>query len=371
MKYALSGAAGAASRAIAGMPERWRAALAGEGEVDLRAVTRLSPCTHVWTTPGVLSRLAALGASKVLRTPPQRLESAGYPEAFSHPPAPRGVDVYRVDEPVLDAASLARVLVAEGGGEGEAGGVGGVGVVRGIAGARAVGAGVELDVDTGVERVRVACRHVVLAAGAGNTALRDELAALAPPEARMQTRPLHMVLVRGPLPPLFGHCLGASSLPRMTVTSWDVPSEGGEREPERVWYVGGQVAESGVARDEPAQIEAARRELAACLSWIDLSRARFACVRYERAEGLTASGQRPDVPIVHTSPLVTMAWPSKLALAPLMADQVIEHVMSLGLAGPGREGGGGGTGEPANGPWPGPAPRPPVLPWETAQWLAA
>src|SRR5262245_41436193 len=43
VKYALAGAASRASRAIAQMPETWRACLAGEGTMDLRGVRVLSP----------------------------------------------------------------------------------------------------------------------------------------------------------------------------------------------------------------------------------------------------------------------------------------------------------------------------------------
>ena len=35
----------------------------------------------------------------------------------------------------------------------------------------------------------------------------------------MQQRPLHMLMVRGRLPRLYAHCLGASANPRLTVTS--------------------------------------------------------------------------------------------------------------------------------------------------------
>src|SRR5690606_3639182 len=42
LKYALGGALSQESEAIAGMPDRWRASLAGEGDLDLRGVKVLS-----------------------------------------------------------------------------------------------------------------------------------------------------------------------------------------------------------------------------------------------------------------------------------------------------------------------------------------
>lgn len=104
VKYALTGEASSAARAIAAMPEIWRACLAGTpgGEalgVDLGRVRPLSPAQVLWTTPGLVSRFAALAASKAIRTPVESLDRAQWPEAFR--PAPRGIDLYSVPEPVL------------------------------------------------------------------------------------------------------------------------------------------------------------------------------------------------------------------------------------------------------------------------------
>lgn len=354
VKYALTGEAGAASRAIAAMPERWSAALGGSGEIDLSGVRRLSPCTWMWTTPGLVSRVAGLAASKVLRTIPRRVEAGERPAVLSGERLPRGVDVYRVDEPVLDARSLSEALIEQ---------VGPVGRVERVltSQAGAVAGESTVEVESSGERVTITCRHVLLLGGAGNPALAEALRSLAPPAVQMQVRPLHMVMVRGKLPELFGHCLGASSLPRLTVTTWNTPETGGAGE--RVWYVGGQVAEQGVGRDEESQAEAAKRELRACLPWCEeVKGARWASVRVDRAEGLTSGGQRPDLPVVVGGERVTVGWPSKLALAPLLADRVIEHLNARGVKAPGSGAARGG------GAWPGAVAERAGLPWEFASW---
>ena len=46
-KYALHGALTGSSEAIADMPERWRKALQGEGELDLRGVRLLSDAHYL------------------------------------------------------------------------------------------------------------------------------------------------------------------------------------------------------------------------------------------------------------------------------------------------------------------------------------
>jgi hypothetical protein len=55
--------------------------------------------------------------------------------------------------------------------------------------------------------------------------------------------------------PLYAHCLGASDMPRLTVTS-HCDANG-----HLIWYLGGGLAEEGIKRDRLEQIRAARREL--------------------------------------------------------------------------------------------------------------
>ncbi|MBL8991254.1 MAG: FAD-dependent oxidoreductase [Phycisphaerae bacterium] len=312
IKYALGGAATAASRAIAGMPDRWRACLAGRPgplDPDLSGAAVLAREQHLWTTPGLVSRVAAAAASKAIRTPVQRLDAGERPGAFER--APAGVDVYRVAEPVLDAASLVRALA--GPAMDRIGRVASVESIERI-GVETVRTGVRLH--DGRAAV-LSSRAVVLCAGSGN----GPLAGLAGARASdlMQTRPLHMALARGAeLAPLFGHCLGASTTPRLTVTSW------ADAAGRVVWYLGGALAERGVGLDAAAQRAAARAELNACVPWAVRGGVELATLRIDRAEGLRADGSRPDEPVV--TPLVDgrvlAAWPTKLALAPLLAERV-------------------------------------------------
>src|SRR5262249_46630717 len=135
--------------------------------------------------------------------------------------------------------------------------------------------------------VEIAADAFVFAAGAGNGALLAALDADAP---AMQRRPLHQGIVRQRgLPKLFGHCLPTpgDSERRVTITTHE--SRGGER----IWYVGGRLANAGVALDAAEQARCAREEIAACTPWIDTRAARFDTLRIDRAEAERADGARP------------------------------------------------------------------------------
>ncbi|HEC15213.1 MAG TPA: FAD-dependent oxidoreductase [Sedimenticola sp.] len=313
-KYALSGSLSESARAIGDMPRRWRACLAGSGEPDLSRVRVLSRHQYLWSTENLGSRMAGFFAGRLMRSRMASLQRDDWPGLFRTPQF-QG-NVYRLEEPVLDVPSLVAELVRR---HGEACYAVGPGQVRfdpARPGRLALGC------------LNLRARRLVLCAGAGNEALLRRLGRETP---RMQRRPLHMLMARGPLPGLHAHCLGASANPRLTVTSY--PLGGGEV----VWHLGGQVAESGVERDEAAQIAAGKAELAALLPWLDLSQVRWAARRIDRAEIATPGGRRPDAWFVRSDAGVITAWPTKLAFAPCLADAVAACLEGEGVTPGGGE----------------------------------
>ena len=309
-KYSLNGEVGRSAEAVAGMPALWRRCLRGQDAIDLRGARLLAEHQHLWASDAPISRLTAFFASKLMRSRMDKVADAegadAVPVALRHP-AFRGT-VYRLDEPVLDVASVLTAFAAR----------------YRDAIARSEGP-VTLKADGTITLHYSGCPQQVLrpavtvfTAGAGNIGL---------PWVAQQLRPLHMVMARGAkLPgPLYAHCLGASDLPRLTVTShYDA---GGRL----VWYLGGGLAEEGVKRDRHEQIRAARRELNALLPWVDWNLVEFATFTIQRAEARQPGGGRPAGPSVFRDGRVIAAWPTKLALAPLLAEQIEEVLSSLGV----------------------------------------
>ena len=85
MKYALAGKPTGASQAISGMPERWRACLAGSGEIDLSTVSVLSNRYYLFAEASTLGRLTGFFASKSLRGRIDKLHPSDYPPVFRAP----------------------------------------------------------------------------------------------------------------------------------------------------------------------------------------------------------------------------------------------------------------------------------------------
>ncbi|WP_177418542.1 FAD-dependent oxidoreductase [endosymbiont of Lamellibrachia barhami] len=341
-KYALTGKLTGSSQAIRAMPGIWRDALAGHGELDLSAVRILSDHQYLWSTAGLVSRMAGFFAGKVMQSRIGEVEGENRPKLFQDK-AFKG-HVYRLEEPVLDVASLVTELFRQYG--------------------RYT---LRIDWPDGIKfdaanqlvllgdkggRLQIRSRRTLLTAGAGNETLLREFGLEQP---AMQRRPLQMVMLRGKLPPLYAHCLGAGANPRLTITSY--PLADGDH----VWYLGGSIAEEGVDRSVRAQVDAAKHELRMLMPWVDLSAAEWSTLRVDRAEPRQPGGKRPDNSFLEQLQDVMVAWPTKLAFAPRLAQQVIDRMQQDGIA-------------PSKGELKIPEgwPRPPVtrLPWEQErQWF--
>ncbi|KPX35022.1 FAD-binding oxidoreductase [Pseudomonas coronafaciens pv. garcae] len=309
-KYALHGALSGASEAIADMPRRWREALDGKGELDLSGVRLLSEAHYLWSPGTLAGNLTSFFASKAVRGRVDQVKGEQLPPALQNPKF-KG-KVYRLAELVVDVPSL-------------------IGRLAQLADdSLLAGQNIEPLYETDelvglrVDGRAIHAQRIVLSAGGGTA---DLLKALGVSQPQMQRRPLHMVLVKGPtLKPLFAHCLGGGTKPRITVTTH--PAANGQW----VWYLGGDLAEAdGVAREPDAQIAVARKELEALLPWIDLSQAQWATLRVDRAEPAQSGLVRPDNAFLDSKHRLMVGWPTKLALAPDFADRVLSQLSRDGI----------------------------------------
>ncbi|MDH5396179.1 MAG: FAD-dependent oxidoreductase [Gammaproteobacteria bacterium] len=301
-KYALTGKLTASTKSIFGMPEIWRDCLEGKGEVDLSSAIVLSQYQYMWSTPGLLSRLSGFFASRVMRGRSVAVKKKERPLVFQNKKF-KG-RVYQLDEPVLDTASVISALAKPC-----------MNYIMQIKQLVKFSEN-ELTVEAGnSESWNITAQKIILSAGEGNAALLEKMGRQIP---QMQLRPLQMVMVRGGLPEkLYAHCLGASVNPRITITSHE------DEQGNIVWYLGGQLAEEGVTRSREEQIKEAKKELHALMPWLDFSVMQWSTLNINRAEPKQNEGKRPDTSFYYDDGQVMTVWPTKLALSPRLAGDVI------------------------------------------------
>jgi hypothetical protein len=283
LKYMFDGHVTPGVKAIAEMPVIWRECLAGKREPDLSSTIARSDCCYLWGTGSFKSRVFMAGSTIALRAAPEPVEQKDWPIAIREAKG----KVMKVAEPVIDTVSLMRTFAQRNRGR------------------------IFLSQD-----VEADAKYFILAAGEGNAELRKKFGLS---DNVMQRRPLHMVMARGNLPQLFGHCVGGAK-PRITITT--ARDSGGRT----VWQIGGQIGEDGVKMSDSDFVKHAANEMKECVPGLKLDGVEISSYRIDRAEAATGTGQRPeDVHILKEGNVLT-AFPTKLALAPRLAQRVLEEL---------------------------------------------
>ena len=306
LKYNLDGIAGTASKTISSMPAVWRACLSGDSEMDLSNVGCIAWQYHLFSDGRLGNKLSAFLGSHALSVGTRMLSAAELPPPFSSDQF-KGV-VYEIPDLILDTQSLIESLAAK-----DPNNL----IEAKVKPVQHDGAGINcLILEDGT---KVEAQYFVYAAGIGN----EELIAKSNLKMATQRRGLHQVLLKGDLPVLNGHAVSLQSKdkPRFTVTSYKERSN-------TTWYLGGELAETGIKRESRAQIEFAKHELKQFLPSINIDSCEFTTLEIERAEPKERSRLRPDRPTCYCEGNVIACWPIKLTLVPLLMEEVLEKIMS-------------------------------------------
>jgi glycerol-3-phosphate dehydrogenase len=314
-KYALQGAITPAAQAISTMPAVWESCLQGKGDIDLSQVPVLSRQQYLFSTNKIAGKLTGFFASLALHSKVEPLNAVNYPAVFQNPQF-KGV-VYALEEMTIDVQALIRELAKPN-----------QDVIFKIDSLTeeqlqmdASGKLAAIEVHTALsESVLVKAKKYIFAAGSGNEIVLKKFGKQG---MATQRRPLHMIVVKTDFTfPVYAHCLGMGATPRITITTHQA------RDGKTVWYLGGQIAEEGVKYDEATQTAIAKKELQDLFPWLDFSTATFASFFVDRAEPQQPSGKRPDSSYIKEIENTIVAWPTKLAFAPKLADEIIACLVS-------------------------------------------
>jgi len=317
MKYALQGVLTTEAQSMVDLPKRWQACLEGKGAIDLSHVPILSPKHYLWAPGKFTSKLSGFLASKTLSSEVTALTRDEYPEVFRQP-AFKG-HVFALNEMVIDVPVLVRELAKAN--------QDALFKIEPLSEEELQfdeqGKLLSATVYMAGQALEIRAQQFIFTAGVGNEVIVKKLRH---PGLAMQRRPLHMVLVKMPEHyPLYAHCVGLGMRPRLTVTTHYL------HDGSSVWYLGGALAEEGIERDRESQIEAARHELKQLFPRLDLTQAEITTFMIDRAELLQRNGVKPESSSIKTVDNMTIAWPTKLALAPKLADDIIQQLQQHAL----------------------------------------
>jgi glycine/D-amino acid oxidase-like deaminating enzyme len=324
LKYALPGVGDVASaKEIRQMPARWKRNLEGLDIPDLSTTTVHSQECLFWipSRPGLsIKRVVSQVGLQLLHAKPREVPKSAWPAILS-----TSAKVYAAPEPVLDTGSMLTAI------------------------ATANSRWVKLYQK---DRPEIEARVNILTAGGGNG---DLLKRFGHDPSMMQLRPLRMILLKGALPRIYGHCVEGGKT-ALTITShpW---------QDQIVWQIGGEIAERFANETDYARVQrGAVDTLKLHFPDLDMRGLQIASYGAVRAEERKTLGRRPSgVHVNELAPNLIVAWPTKLALAPALADRVLS-IVSKTI----KPSGSTDAVLPD-------VPIPPVAPypWEHAQWFSA
>jgi len=316
VKYALKGLFNSSAKAVAAMPQLWQKCLLGQGEINLQSVEVLSDAQFLWSIAGFTAKASQFFASKALRGRVSRLKKDKYPKLFQNP-AFDGF-IYQLEECVLNVPSLINALSMP--------------VMDSIIKIGEKELEFRFDEQKNISElyfhtqdndlITLKADAFVLTAGQGMEALIKNI----PAAPKMQRRPLQMVLLKWEnQQSIYAHCMDGHTNPRVTITS-HMTKRG-----QPVWYIGGRLAEEGCRRSQDEQIVLAQQEMKLLFPWLDFSHTEWASLCIDRAEQMQPNNQRPEGITVTASANIIFALPTKLALSPLLAAEVIQRLVDKGI----------------------------------------
>lgn len=304
LKYTLQGALTRSASQIREMPEIWRQSLAGTRTPNLSQTPLRSSHCYLWRTESLKSRLGMIGARIGLRVAPSTIEQEERPEVLRNCPG----TVAQLEEQVLSPAGMIADLFAQ-----HQSRILKIDFPDGVQFNLTPSSRVkEIRLKQDDQELTLLPRNIIFSAGKGNIALREQVGLST---YVGQLRPLHMVMVKGELPALNGHCVDGAKT-RLTISS-DQDSSG-----RTIWQLGGQVAEVGVKMDSEQLVQHAAAELLDCIPGLDLKGTEWSTYRVDRAEPATTEGTRPDSSYYLQGQNIWTAWPTKLALAPQLSEKL-------------------------------------------------
>ncbi len=321
LKYTLAGQVSALARSISIMPDLWRAALNGNGPVDLSAAKENAASQHLLIPPGLMGSLIKTISKKALgkgakETPleewPGDISASGFHGSLVH-----------MGEPVLDIPGIIHALAEP-----------------------------YKDCIRQNDGTEIEAKLTIYTAADGN----EEAAKQNNHNKGLETqkRPLLMGLMKHAPFPLYAHFVGNSDKPVATITTHK------GKDGTLIWYVGGAVAERAKDSSPEEVYSAIRKAFAKYMPQVDLSGIEWATLPIDRIEGKSKTdGWLPDTPTIHESGDTLYCWPTKLTFAPLLSDMIFDRVEKSGIKPNGIQS-----------DWSF-LPEAPYAetPWDTAQWI--
>lgn len=292
LKYSLAGKVNKLAKNISAMPDRWRAALSGTGEVDLSNARIAANSQQLMIPSGFMGSMVKIVTTKALGDSvadipkdkwPSEIQKSGFKGNLIH-----------MGEPVLDIPSVVKALATP---------------YR------------DCICKPNESLSSVKAKKYIYTAASSNQIVASQNSH--DHGLDTQKRPLLMGFLKPAPFELYAHLVGTSDKPIATITT-HICEDG-----DLCWYLGGQVAERRKEASPNEVYDMARKAFKKYLPDINFENVQWGTLPIDRVEGKSNTDNwLPDTPTLHHADNHLYCWPTKLTFAPMLCDKIIEHLES-------------------------------------------
>lgn len=342
LKYALNGFLSKETELISNMPNIWSNCLKGNGPVNLKDAKILSDYQYLWSSGSITTKLSSFFASKLLKSRIEKVQISNAPQIFQNN-AFKG-SLYKLNEIVLDMRSVISTLannyfdkiikIDQNQSLDKTSTTTTDTITNNNPSCNSVSFNDDITINkdeqdnivniiVNINKVPtlINAKCFVFCAGNNNYKLSKKHIA-----TEMQLRPLHMTYFKGKnLEKLYAHCVGTSLVPKVTISTHF------DQYQNTVWYIGGEMAETGLNRNQAEQIKHVKLKIAKLFPWIDFNDTKWGSFYVDRAEAKQNSGKKPENATCTKNKNAITAWPTKLALAPILAEKIETLILELNI----------------------------------------
>ena len=300
LKFSLTGKVNKLAQSISKMPDLWRDALNGIGDVDLSKAKMSAESQHLLIPQGFFGGLTALVAQKALGKHVHTVAEKDWPEDLKQSGF-KGTLVF-MGEPVLDIPSVLHALADPY-----------IDCIKKIS---------EKDAAEPLkflENNNIIPKKIIFTGAARNHEIAKHY--VGDKGLETQKRPLVQGMIKNAPFPLWGHLVGKTDKPVASITT-HITKDGA-----LIWYLGGGVAERMKDANPQDVYDDAIKAFKDYLPNADISNIEWSTLPIDRVEGKSKTDSwMPDTPTIHHTDHALYCWPTKLTFAPLLSDMILDDL---------------------------------------------
>ncbi len=305
LKFSLAGKVSNLAKSISKMPDIWRNALNGMGDVDLSDAQINAESQQLLIPKGAFGNLTNLVAQKALGNQAHSVSHDEWSKEIKN--SGFNGSIIFMDEPVLDIPSVIHALAKPY-----------KDCIKKIAAEQATQPFIFLkEHNITAKRIIFTCadsNHIIAKGNSHDNGLET------------QRRPLLQGMLKPAPFPLYAHLVGKTDKPLVSITTHKTSSG------ELVWYLGGRAAERKKDDDPNHVYEDALKAFNKYLPNVDFSDVEWSTLPIDRIEGKSRTdGWMPDTPTIHYTDEALYCWPTKLTFAPMLSQMILEDLEKLDI----------------------------------------